>query len=256
MISLQSIIGLAVLVLSIGMIIVFSTMKRFQTPGYLRSIPAFQQLRRALGLAVENGKRLHVTLGNASISNANNTSALAGLSTLERVAQMSIISDRPPLATSGDGTLAILSQDTLRAAYRTGNALEQYDPDQGRLGGITPFSYIAGTLPVVHNKEISAHILVGNFGPEVAFLSEAANQEEAFCLAASDSLPAQAVLFASAQEPLIGEELYAIPAYLQAGPAHQASIRAQDILRWILVAALLGGVILEIVGGLLRIKLI
>ena len=254
--NLQSIIGLAVLVVTVGMIIVFSSLKRWRRPDYLRTIPAFQQLRRALGLAVENGKRLHVTLGNASIINENNTSALVGLSTLERVAQMSIISDRPPLATSGNGTLAILSQDTLRAAYRTGNALEQYDPDQARLGGITPFSYIAGTLPVVHNKEIAAHILVGNFGPEVAFLSEAANHEGAFNLAASDSLPAQAVLFASAQEPLIGEELYAIPAYLQAGPAHQASIRAQDILRWVLVVALIGGAILEIVGGILGIKLI
>src|SRR5271157_4982709 len=144
LISLQSILGLAILVLTVGMIIVFSSMKRLKSPDYLRPISAFQQLRRALGLAVENGKRLHVTLGNASITNANNTSALVGLSTLERVAQMSMISDLPPLATSGDSTLAILSQDTLRAAYRTGNAAEQYDPDQGRLGGITPFSYVAG----------------------------------------------------------------------------------------------------------------
>ena len=46
-----------------------------------------QRLRRALGLAVEDGSRLHVSLGKASIFSPTNASALVGLATLERVAR-------------------------------------------------------------------------------------------------------------------------------------------------------------------------
>ena len=64
-------------------------------------------------------------------------------------------------------------------------------------------------------------------------------------LAGSDDLPAQAVLYAAAQEPLIGEELYAAGAYLKTGPVHTASLRAQDLLRWVIILAILLGSILK-----------
>ena len=213
-----------------------------------RIIPAVLRMRRAIGLSVEDGKRLHVSLGQAGLLNPSAAASLAGLSTLERIAGQSLISDRPPIATSGDPALSILSQDILRVAYRTGNVSELFDPDRGRLGGVTPLSYIAGTLPVMRDEQVSTHLLVGNFGPEVVLLSEAADQQRAFTLAASDSLPAQAVLYAAAQEPLIGEELFAVPAYLQGNPAHLASLQVQDIMRWLVILLIVIGAILQILG--------
>ena len=59
---------------------------------------------------------------------------------------------------------------------------------------------------------------------------------------------AQAVIYASASDPLIGEELFAGGAYLGAGKIHLASISAQDIVRWIIIVVILGGVILNFLG--------
>jgi len=246
--SFKDIFGLSIIVITTLLVFIFSLTARKRSNRALRVIPGFIHLKRGIGLAVEKGKRLHVSLGNASIVSANNSSALVGLSTLERIAGISSISDRPPLATSGSGDLAILSQNTLQAAYRINNAMDQYDPDRGRMAGVTPISYAAGTMPIAASEQIAAHLLVGNYGPEIALLTEAADRDSAFTLAASDSLPAQAVLFATAQEPLIGEELYAIPAYLQAGSVYHASLRAQDVLRWVLVAGLFAGALLKLVG--------
>ncbi len=245
---LSSIIGLLIVLAAAGMILGFSLPVARRTKRTFRYIPAMQRLRRALGLAVEDGSRLHVSLGKASIFSPTNASALVGLATLERVSQMSSVSDRPPVATSGDGTLSILSQDTMRAAYRIANAPELFDVERGRLAGPTPLSYIAGTLPVIRDERVSTNVLVGNFGPEVALLAEASDQQDAFTLGASDSLAAQAVLYASSEETLIGEELFALPAYLQAGPTHQASLRAQDILRWAVVGLIVLAVLLSFLG--------
>jgi hypothetical protein len=253
---LEPIVGLVLVLLGAGLMLVFSLPQRGKGRGQrrasarasLRPIRAMQRLRRAIGLAVEDGSRLHVSLGRSSIISPTNASALVGLSTLERIGMLSSVSDRPPVATSGDGTLALLSQDTLRAAYRISNIPEQYDPIQSRLTGPTSFSYVAGTLPIIHDERISANIFVGNFGPEIGLMLDAADREGAFALAASDSFAAQSVLYAAASEPLIGEELFAVPAYLQAAPIHQAGLRAQDILRWLVIIALIVGSILAFLG--------
>jgi hypothetical protein len=241
-------IALGVVIFSAAAQLILSLPRYNRGPRILRPLAAFQRLRRAIGLAIEDGKRLHVSLGKASVLDPTNTSALAGLSILERIAQLSTSSDRPPLASSGDGAISIFSQDMLRAAYRSGNTLDQYDPDRGRLAGVTPFSYIAGALPIFRQEGVSAHILVGNFGPEVGLLTQAADQQGSFTLAASDALPAQAVLYASSEETLIGEELYAIPAYLNAGTVYYASLRVQDLLRWAVIIFMLIAVILKIFG--------
>ncbi len=244
---LLNIIALILVLISAGLIFLFS-LPRFRNYRVFRSFSAFEGLRRAIGLAVENGSRIHVSLGKGSLTQNTGASGLSGLVTLGRIAQISSISDRPPIATSGDGTLAILSQDTLKAAYRATNNLELYDPDRGLLAGPTPLSYVAGTLPIAAAENISTHILTGNFGPEIALLVEGAEKNSAFTLGASNSLSAQAALYASAQEPLIGEELFAIPAYLNAGPAHSASLMVQDVLRWGVIAVLVIGSILKFLG--------
>jgi hypothetical protein len=114
--------------------------------------------------------------------------------------------------------------------------------------GTTPFAYAAGAISSVKEESVSANLLVGHFGPEVVLLTDAAEQENAYTIAASNAPTAQAVLYATAEDPLIGEELFAGGAYLQAGPFHQASLRAQDVLRWILVVILLGGALLQMIG--------
>lgn len=247
----QPLLGFILVAASAGLMGLFLLPRARKMRRVFRQIPALQKLRRSIGLSVEEGGRIHVSIGKASIFSPTNASALAGLSTLERIGQLSSVSDRPPVVTSGDGSLSILSQDTLRAAYRISNAQEQYDPERARLAGPTPFSYIAGALPVLRGERVSTNILIGNIGPEAVLLTEAADQQNAFTLAASDALATQAALYAAAQEPLIGEELFAVPAYLQAGPVFQVSLLIQDILRWLVIILIILAFILARLGIIL-----
>jgi hypothetical protein len=142
----------------------------------------------------------------------------------------------------------LLSQDTLRAGYQAAGADDQYRSNTGRLTGLTPFAYAAGTIPVIRDENVSATIVIGDLGVEAALLAEAADRQDAHLIAASDNLSAQSVLFAAAQEPLVGEELFASGAYTGAGASHEASLQAQDILRWVIIAVILVGTALKLVG--------
>lgn len=225
------------------------TLWRRRSPAAFRVIDAYERLNRSVGLAVENGTRLHVSLGRGSLVTARGGSALAGLAMLRRLAQRTSVSDRPPVVTSGDASLAILSQDTLQAGYRAAGAEEQYRFTTGRLTGLTSFSYAGGALPGIHDENVSANIVLGDLGAEAGLLAEASDRQNASLIAASDNLAAQSIFYAAAQDPLIGEELFAAGAYVGAGAAHDASLNVQDILRWLVILAILIGAGLKVLGA-------
>ena len=241
-------LALGVLILA-AVLLVALTLWRRSSPGSLRLIEAYERLNRSIGLAVENGTRLHISLGRGNLFTTRGGSALAGLAMLRRLSERTSVSDRPPIVTSGDASLAILSQDTLQSGYRAAGTEDQYRFSTGRLTGLTPFSYAAGTVSTIHDENVSANIFMGDFGTESALLVEASDRENANLIAASDNLSAQAIFYASAQEPLIGEELFAAGAYVGAGASHEASLNVQDILRWLIILAIIIGAGLKILGA-------
>jgi hypothetical protein len=238
--------GFGIVFFSAAMMLGLLVLRR-KTPSVFRDIPALTRLRKAVGLVVEDGSRLHVSLGRGALTTPQSASALAGLALLRRLADLTSAGDQPPIVTSGEATLAILSQDTLQAAAKFSKQVA-FDPTTGRLTGLTPFSYAAGAIPVIRDENVSANLLMGNFGVEVALLTDAVERENTFVLAGSDNLTAQAVIYASAQEPLIGEEIYAAGAYVESGPLHTASLTVQDILRWLIIAVILVGALLTLAG--------
>lgn len=246
--TLFGLLGFVFIIVFFGLMMLFVVSGRSRPGVNLRSISAFGKLRRAIGLAVEAGSRLHVSIGRNGVIGPQGASAFVGLSMLERLAGSASAGDKPPVATSGDGTLGILAQDTLRGTYQRIGLSEQFEQTSSQVVGLTPFSFAAGSISMVSDKKTGANILAGSFGSEVALLTDAGERSGNLTLAGTDNLPAQAVLFATAQEPLIGEELYAGGAYLNAGPMHDASLRTQDVIRWILVITILLGVVAKLFG--------
>lgn len=244
---MSAILGLVLVLIAAGLVLGLTFMKRKSTPVF-REIPAFTRLKRAVGISVEDGTRLHISLGRGGLQTPRGAAGLAGLAMLRHLSEQTSVSDRPPVVTSGTGDLAIFTRDTLRAGYKAAGAEQIYNPATGRLSGLTPFSYAAGAIPSMRDENVSANILIGHFGSEVALLTDTAERTNSLAIAAADDPAAQAVLFASVDEPLIGEELFAAGAYANAGKSHQASLQAQDILRWVIILVLLGGSALKLMG--------
>lgn len=245
---INSYLGFLFALVCLGLILFFALYNNQRFKVDFRSVQAFKHLRREIDLAVEAGKRLHISLGSGNINELQGGSAFVGLTMLDRCARAASNSDRPPVTTSGDGVITILSQDTLRHTYLSLATEQRYDPASARLTGLTPMAYAAGAMPAIHDEQVSANIFAGHFGSEVALLNEAGERSQSLTVAGSDSLPGQAVLYATSDEPLLGEELYAAGAYLGAGRAHSASLQMQDILRWLLVLIIVIGAILKLLG--------
>lgn len=243
-------LGFFFVMLIIALMLAFLFTGRGGSRKELREIQAYKRLQRAVGLSVEEGTRVHVSLGRGGLLGLPGASALIGLTTLERTAHAASMSDRPPIATSGDGLLTILSQDTLRGAYKDLGVEHEYNPNDGRLSGLTSLGYAAGALSTIHDEYVTTNVMLGHFGAEVALLAEAGERSESLTLGSSENLSAQSVLYATTGETLLGEDLFAAGAYLGANEMHVASLKVQDILRWGLIAVIILGGLAKL-GGIL-----
>lgn len=247
--NLVVLVALSLVVAAALLMVLFAILRR-KSPSAFRKIAAYQSLNQAVGQAVEGGSRLHVSLGSTSLASQQAASGLAGLAALLRLGNIAAGSDLPPMATSGDPGLTVLSKDILQSAHQGSSVAGQFDPARARLTGLTPFSYAAGGMMAESDEEVSANLLLGSFGAEAGLLVEASERQHAMLLGASDSLPGQAVLLAGSQQPLVGEELFAAPEYLRHQGMHSASLGVQDVLRWLLIAGMLLGAVLKLAGVL------
>lgn len=246
---LLSYLPLVIIFASAVLLAAISLWKR-KAPLNMREIPALARLSRTLGLTIEEGSRLHIALGHGSLMDARGGSALAGLAMLRHIAEKTSVSDKPVVASAGDPAIGLLTQDTIQSGYHAARADELYVPTTGRITGLSPFSYAAGAMHITHNENVSANIMIGHFGAEAALLTDSSDRANVIVIGASDDPAGQAVLFASTQDMLIGEELFAAGAYLGAGVSHRASLTLQDLLRWLVILALLGGSVATILQSL------
>lgn len=244
--NLSDLLGLAFILVFFGLMMAAAVFLRQREEPRFREIQAFIRFQRAIGLAVEAGSRLHLSLGRGHLLSTQSGIGYVGLSILNKIARSASISDRPPIATSGEGTLGILSQDTQRSASEYLGV--GFDPMRGRVTGLSPYPYAAGTLAFIQDENVGANMLIGSYGNEVALITEAAERSNSTTLGGTDNISGQAILFASAEEPLIGEETYAGGAYLGVGLMHNASLYAQDILRWVISGIIVLGAVLKLVG--------
>lgn len=243
-ISPEVLVGLALF-----LVLLFSAWGKNNPRRAFRSIKAFKELQRNIELSVEDGSRLQIGLGAGGLLGPQSAAALAGLTLLRQVADIASDSDQPPIATTGDGALMLLAQDTLRSSYRRLGIREQFHARLGRVTGLTPFSHAAGALPLILDRSVLGSALIGSYGNEAGLITGASQRSNGFTIGGSDSLSSQSILFASADEPLIGEEIYATGAYTDAGNTHQASLRAQDVLRWLLILLLIITALLPLFEG-------
>jgi hypothetical protein len=213
-----------------------------------RKISAYDKINQEINISVEDGSQLHISLGRGGITGPESASALAGLSILKQVVEKSSMCDYPPVASTGNAVISILAQDTILDSSKAIGVSDLRQNPSGELVGVTPFSYAVGTLTTIRDKNVSANIHTGWFGNEVIWLTTAGERQSSPTIAGTAQLPAQAVIYASAPDPVIGEELFAGGAYLGGGRMHQASISAQDIFRWIIIALILGSVLLKFLG--------
>lgn len=218
----------------------------------LRSLRPLNRLRSLLGQSAESGKGLYYSPGSGGLNDQPGAAeTLSSLTTLGEVARGAARTGAS-LEVSANDTLTYLAagdvaQDAFDAAERPADFNRDnvhFITQQDRL------AYIAGVENALDTGANAGVVMLGRFDAEYLLAGETAHRLNIPQIAGSsrfEALPLM-VISAGSEETLIGEEIYAAPAYLSRKPAQLASLRAQDALRMLIIAVIIVGVIAASTG--------
>lgn len=206
---------------------------RLVNKGYmpaLRQIRAFERLAGLSGRAVEKGCTLHLSPGVGGLANETAVDTLAGMAVVDYFAQQPAT---PPIVSTADPLTMLLGQDRLAV-----------EPTQNvRWLAPGPTAYAAGVVSLLAREKVEATVMIGSFGEEYLLMGEAAAQYSVTHIGGTGVPTTLPFIFVSADETLLGEEIYAAGAYLRKRPLEIGSLLAEDSLRWVIAFLIIGGII-------------
>ena len=239
--------ALAVLLIFVPLFVLFTVRARGGRPSSLRPIRVYERIRQSLSQAAETGQAVHVGLGSGQIGAEATPEALMGITVFDYVARNAAQCDYPVQGTTGDATILAASQGILRRSRRDAGAPERSVGQEISFYGPEPFAYASGTLAALSHQEHLANVLVGRFDAEGLWMSESVGSQEMTQLGGTIDPSAAALMLASLDESVIGEEVFAAGAYLHR-PSHLGSLAAQDSMRIVIILSILAGVVMASLG--------
>jgi hypothetical protein len=210
----------------------------------LRPVPALAGVRGAVGRAAESGRPLHFSLGSGGVGDASTAESMAALLLLGLLAEEAATYDAHPIVTVANPTLLMAAQDQLRRAYARHGTPDNYDPSRVRLVAPDRVGYAAGVIDTLNHEALSSNILLGAFGDEYLLMGEAAARKRLAQVAGAADPNIVSYVYATTDKPLLGEELFAAPAYVGRQPTLVGSLLTQDWLRVFVVIVIIVGAIL------------
>jgi hypothetical protein len=240
---------LLILILSGVLLWWFADRQRKGAQYAFRPIPAFDVLRGLIGRVAESGKRVHVSLGTAGIGGDQTASVSAGLIVLRFLADRGAAMSAPPTVTVSDPSLLLVAQDVLYRAHARKGRADRYSVTDVQMIAPDAAAYAAGAQDTIDDESVMANVMVGHFGDEYLLMGEAGAQRDLAQVVGSNVLDVQPFLVATSEKALLGEELFAAGAYLSDRPEYAASLCLQDVLRALIVVAVLAGVLIKTLTG-------
>lgn len=216
-----------------------------------QSSSGFDILSDEVGRVAEEGTAIHIALGSGGIVSDSAITSIAALQGLSHLISLAAVYDTPPYITTGDPTLYILADNRLRKAYaRLGN-LGLYRPNHVQFATSAAAGYAAVAGQQLRRHKIGTNIMLGAFDQEISLVSDAAERQHIKSYGGSTSPQALAALY-----PLLNTNNLIMGEYMFAGAqdtqhsAFIASLWTQDMLRWLVIAGIIGTAILSIFSSL------
>ncbi|MFH1314294.1 MAG: fibronectin type III domain-containing protein [Candidatus Eisenbacteria bacterium] len=213
---------------------------------YIRRIAGLSALDESVGRATEMGKKIFYIPGILSISEIQ---TIASLSILGHVAKQTAIYGAQIEVPNIDPLTFSAARETVKQAYAEAGKPDQYSDDMVTYITYDQFAYAAAVSGKMVREKPAANFLIGSFFAESLILAETGNSIGAIQIAGTADL-AQLPFFVTACDyTLLGEELYAASAYLSREPVLLGSIKAQDMVKAVIMATIAIGIVLSAFGS-------
>ncbi len=212
---------------------------------FVRRLAGIDAIEEAIGRATEMGRPVLYVPG---IQDIDDLQTVAGLVILESVARLTARYEtaiRVPVAYPIPFTIA---QEMVKSGYLNAGRPDAYDPDSVTFVSPEQFAFVAKITGIMLRDRPAAHIFMGSFYAESLMLAETGFSTGAIQVAGTANVHQLPFFVVACDYTLIGEELYAASAYLSGEARLVGGLKGADMLKVLVIAAVLLGCVLESVG--------
>ena len=212
---------------------------------FIRKIPGLEAIDDALGRATEMGRPVFYVPGTSSMADV---ATLASLNILRPVARQVAKYETPFSVPVKDPIVVSVAQDVVKEAYMAAGRPDLYDDGIAYLASMGQFDYSGAVSGSMMREKPATVFLLGMFYAESLILAETANSVGAIQIAGTDASSQLPFFIAACDYTLIGEELYAASAYMSREPLLLGTLKAQDILKGLLLLLFVTAIIFQLFG--------
>ena len=209
---------------------------------FIRRISGLSAIEDAVGRATEMGRGVLYVPG---IMDMDDIQTIAGVTIMGHVARKTAEYDTDLYAPMTRSFVMSVAQEVVKQAYMEKGRVDAYRPDRINYLTDDQFGYVAGVGGIMMRDKPAACFYLGTFYAESLILAETGNSIGAIQIAGTAE-PSQIPFFVAACDyTLIGEELFAASAYLSKNPREVGSLKGQDRVKVVIIAAIIIGTLLE-----------
>ncbi len=209
---------------------------------FIRRISGLSAIEDAVGRATEMGRGVLYVPG---IADMDDIQTIAGVTILGHVSRKTAEYDTDLYAPMTRSFVMSVAQEVVKQAYLEKGRVDAYRADRINYLTDDQFGYVAGVGGIMMRDKPAACFYLGTFYAESLILAETGNSIGAIQIAGTAE-PSQIPFFVAACDyTLIGEELFAASAYLSKNPREVGSLKGQDMVKVVIIIAILIGTLLK-----------
>jgi hypothetical protein len=232
---------LAIIVtMAIALLVYIRRIRRDPHSIYIRRIPGVDAIEEAVGRSTEMGRPVLYVSG---VDETQNIQTVASLLILGRVAEMTAEYDTDLRVANAYPLTMVLAEEIVRQGYTNVGRADAHRPDNVLFISPEQFAFAAGVNGIIVREQPATNIFLGRFFAESLMLAEAGHQTGAIQIGGTAEISQLPFFVAACDYAILGEELYAVSAYLSREPHLLAQLKATDAIKLIVLVLIVAGVV-------------
>jgi hypothetical protein len=240
-------LALMVLIVGVGFLMLwFTDQARKGKNIEIRRIPGIDAIEEGIGRATEMGKPVLYVPG---IDELQDIQTIASMLILGQVSKTVAEYQSDIIVSCCIPIVREVADDVVRAGFFQAGHPDAYNPVNTRFISSEQFAFCAGTNGIIHREKPATNLYLGRFFAESLILAETGFVNKSIQIAGTAEATQLPFFIAACDYTLIGEELFAVSAYLSGDPRLVSSLKASDWVKVVCVWAIVVGTIAMTLGS-------
>ncbi|MCG8417860.1 MAG: hypothetical protein MJE77_07950 [Proteobacteria bacterium] len=235
------IIGLMAAVLGLYIWLV----RRRPERAFIRRIPGVDAIEEAVGRSTEMGRPVLYVTG---VEEIQDIQTIASLLILGHVAEMTAEYDTELKVANYFPLTMVVAEEIVKQGFANAGRIDAHKPENVMFISAEQFAFAAGVNGLILRDRPATNIYLGRFFAESLILAETGYVTRTIQIAGTAELTQLPFFIAACDYTIIGEELYAVSAYLSREPSLLAMLKAADALKLLIMGVIVIGAVAATLG--------